>query len=262
MQTVSQASTATPTATVVTSAKTFTQTSGPFAQPNPSTFGQAITFTANVTASGTASGTVEFREGASLLGTGTLGSGAGCPGVQDVAGQACLVKSDLAPGTHTINAFYLGNATFEASNTTANPVRQTVNQASTATATATVVTSSSATAIPLTQTVTPPAGIPDAAPRLEPPLPSPSGQQTAAQPGPTGEEPTPATLSVELTEQLGLVVQALVPASDAGPMELLDAVLTAAPPELADALLALLPEVRWAAVQQLLTPPGLPAPSE
>jgi hypothetical protein len=44
---------------------------------NPSAFGQAVTFTARVTAAsgGTATGTVTFKDGTSVLGTGTLNGG-------------------------------------------------------------------------------------------------------------------------------------------------------------------------------------------
>ena len=49
------------------------------ATPNPSVFGASVTFTATVTvtapASGTPSGTVTFKDGATTLGTGTLSGG-------------------------------------------------------------------------------------------------------------------------------------------------------------------------------------------
>jgi Bacterial Ig-like domain (group 3) len=62
--------------------------------PNPSTFGQAVSFTLRVTpASG--SGTVQFLDGATPLGTATLSGG-----------QASFVTPLLAPGSHTIIATY------------------------------------------------------------------------------------------------------------------------------------------------------------
>jgi hypothetical protein len=74
--------------------------------PNPSVVGQSVTFTATVTASsGTATGTVEFYDGATLLGTGTLNG----------AGAATFVTDTLTIGTHTITAKYLGAANFGAS---------------------------------------------------------------------------------------------------------------------------------------------------
>jgi Bacterial Ig-like domain (group 3)/FG-GAP-like repeat/FG-GAP repeat len=68
---------------------------------NPSNFGQAVTFTAQVagTASNTLSGKVMFWDGATAIGTVSLSEGA-----------ASLTKSHLAVGTHTITAQYLGDA--------------------------------------------------------------------------------------------------------------------------------------------------------
>jgi len=86
---------------------------------NPSSFGQAVTFTATVTASvgGPATGTVQFFDGGILLGQGTL----------DVLGVATFTTSSLAIGTHTITATYLGDASFLGS--TSNPVQQVVQGA-------------------------------------------------------------------------------------------------------------------------------------
>jgi hypothetical protein len=93
--------------------------------PNPSTYGQSVTFTATVTRSaGTAtpSGTVTFKEGAATLGTGALsGSGA--------SATATYSRSDLSVGNHTITAEYAGDATFSASSGSTLPV-QAVNKAS------------------------------------------------------------------------------------------------------------------------------------
>jgi hypothetical protein len=91
--------------------------------PNPSTFGQSVTFTATVTVtspgSGTLTGTVTFKEGTTTLGSGTLS-----------AGQATFSTSSLPAGTHTITAEYSGNANF---NTSTSTVSHVVNQADTST---------------------------------------------------------------------------------------------------------------------------------
>ncbi|SEG94994.1 Ig-like domain (group 3), partial [Actinacidiphila yanglinensis] len=85
--------------------------------PNPSTFGQLVTFTAMVTAvppgAGTPTGTVSFFDGATLLGTATLSGG-----------TAILTTSTLAVGAHSLTAVYSGSAQFNGS--TSAPVIQTV----------------------------------------------------------------------------------------------------------------------------------------
>jgi len=83
---------------------------------NPSTFGQSVAFTATVAPSG-ATGSVEFLDGASSLGTSPL-----------VAGSAQLITSALAAGSHTITAVYSGDASYSGS--TSNLVTQVVNAAS------------------------------------------------------------------------------------------------------------------------------------
>ena len=77
---------------------------------NPSTSGQAVTFTATVApvapGSGTPSGNVTFVDGGStVLGTAPLGSN----------GQAAFTTSALNPGNHTITASYGGDTNFNAS---------------------------------------------------------------------------------------------------------------------------------------------------
>jgi hypothetical protein len=99
-----------PTATTVASSR------------NPSTFGQAVTFTSKVTSGvGTPPGTVTFKDGASTIGTGSLSGG-----------TATLTTSTLTGGTHSIRAVYNGTANFATSTSTA--VSQTVKKATTATA--------------------------------------------------------------------------------------------------------------------------------
>jgi len=85
---------------------------------NPSVSGQAVTFTATVTAkspgAGTPTGTVTFKNGPSTLGTGTLNS----------SGQATFTISTLAVGPHSITASYGGDANFSGS--TSSKLTQTV----------------------------------------------------------------------------------------------------------------------------------------
>ena len=68
--------------------------------PNPAGVGQAVTLAASVSsAAGTPTGTVNFNEGAALLGTGILNGN----------GVATFSTSALAAGTHTITATYVGS---------------------------------------------------------------------------------------------------------------------------------------------------------
>ena len=96
------------------------------AAPNPSVFGQAVTFTATVTAlppgAGVPTGTVSFFDGAVLLGTAAV----------DASGQAAFTTSALGAGTHPVTAVYSGDADFTGS--TAPISVQFVNQAATTTA--------------------------------------------------------------------------------------------------------------------------------
>lgn len=77
--------------------------------PNPSKYGQAVTFTATVSpvppAPGRPTGGVTFRDGAAILGSGTL----------DAAGHATFTTAALGVGSHNITAFYVGDANFESS---------------------------------------------------------------------------------------------------------------------------------------------------
>jgi hypothetical protein len=92
-----------------------------FSSLNPSTFGQSVTFTANVSsANGTPTGTVEFRDGGVLIGTATLSGGV-----------ATFTTSALGAGTHLMTAVYLGTPVFLGSTSPAGT--QTVNEASTVT---------------------------------------------------------------------------------------------------------------------------------
>ena len=92
---------------------------------NPSSFGQSVTFTANVTATppatGTPTGTVDFLDGSTDLGPQTLNG----------SGVATLSTSSLTVGTHSITAVYSGDSIFSAS--TSDPVSQDVSAAATTT---------------------------------------------------------------------------------------------------------------------------------
>jgi Big-like domain-containing protein len=88
---------------------------------NPSTYGQQVTFTATVSPSSGPTGSVQFLDGGTSLGTVTLSGG-----------TASLTTATLTAGPHSITATYGGNTSFAGS--TSSAVTQTVNQASTATA--------------------------------------------------------------------------------------------------------------------------------
>ena len=72
---------------------------------NPSPWGKNVTFTANVTStSGVPGGTVTFKDGTTILGTGTLS-----------AGVAKLTTAALVVGSHSITASYGGSGNFKTS---------------------------------------------------------------------------------------------------------------------------------------------------
>jgi len=75
---------------------------------NPSASGDTVTFTATVKSvapgAGTPTGTVDFKDGATLLGTHGLSGGV-----------AAFATSKLAVGTHSITAVYVGNADYSTS---------------------------------------------------------------------------------------------------------------------------------------------------
>src|SRR5437870_5373223 len=93
---------------------------------NHSVFGQSVTFTATVTGSTTVAnptGTVNFLDGTTVIGSGTLSATAPF--------TATFSTGGLAVGTHSITAQYLGNTNFSGS--TSSAVSQVVNKASTTT---------------------------------------------------------------------------------------------------------------------------------
>lgn len=86
---------------------------------NPSVVGQAVTFTATVSAptagAGTPTGTATFSDGATVLGSATL----------NAVGQAMFTTSSLTAGTHSITAAYGGDGTFNG--IASAPLAQTIN---------------------------------------------------------------------------------------------------------------------------------------
>ena len=89
---------------------------------NPSVYGQPVTFVANVSAAApggvTPTGTVEFCDGATSLGSAVI-----------ISGFATLSTASLGVGTHVITARYSGDADFDPS--TSAILQQDVNQAAT-----------------------------------------------------------------------------------------------------------------------------------
>jgi uncharacterized protein YhjY with autotransporter beta-barrel domain len=92
--------------------------------PNPSVFGQSVTFTATVSAAapgtGTPTGSVTFKDGGTTIGSGTLSGG-----------QATFTTTALAVGGHSITAVYGGDT--NSAGSTSSTLTQTVNQESTVT---------------------------------------------------------------------------------------------------------------------------------
>jgi hypothetical protein len=89
---------------------------------NPSAYANTVTFTATVTSpDGTPTGTVTFKDGNTVLGTGTL----------DAAGKATFSTASLSIGSHSITGVYGGDGAFQGSTSAA--LTQTVTQRATAT---------------------------------------------------------------------------------------------------------------------------------
>jgi hypothetical protein len=115
---------------------------------NPTVFGQSTTFTAQVNpvapGSGTRTGTVDFKDGVSTIGSGAV----------NVAGQATFATSSLSVGAHAITAVYNGDSNFNTS--TGSLPTQTVNKADTTTAVSSNNNPSSfASSVTFTANVTP-----------------------------------------------------------------------------------------------------------
>jgi hypothetical protein len=89
------------TGSVMQVVEKFATTTRLTSSPNPSQFGQVVTFTARVTSAGPApTGKVKFLDGTTGIGSATLNG----------SGVAKLSKSTLAVGTHPITAQYLADA--------------------------------------------------------------------------------------------------------------------------------------------------------
>ena len=111
-------------------------------KPNPSALGQSVSMVATVTP-GSATGTMNFLDGATSLGSETVSSG-----------SATFATSSLAAGTHAITASYSGDSNNAAS--TSAPVTQTVaKQASSVTLASSAATSNPQQSVTFTATVTP-----------------------------------------------------------------------------------------------------------
>src|SRR5207245_2982873 len=94
---------------------------------NPSVVGQSVTFTATVAivspGAGSPTGTVNFLDGTTVIGSGTLSATAPF--------TASFSTGSLAVGTHSITVTYVGDGNFLTSTSAA--VSQVVNKASTTT---------------------------------------------------------------------------------------------------------------------------------
>ena len=124
---VAQAANTGSTVPTSTSNKGFTSTTL-VSSANPSVYGQAVTFTAQVTrtsGSGTPTGSVDFKDGTTLLQTVPVSGG----GASLLTSPSLL--NSLAPGAHTITAFYSGDPNFNGG--MSNSVTQTVTAAATTT---------------------------------------------------------------------------------------------------------------------------------
>lgn len=119
--------------------------------PDPSTYGQTVTLTATVSATGhgggTPGGTVEFLDGSTELGTANLSGGV-----------ATFTVSSLPAGSDSLVADYLGETGFESSS---GSTTQTVGQVATSTTLAASPTSATyGQSVTLTATVSAPNGDP------------------------------------------------------------------------------------------------------
>jgi hypothetical protein len=104
---------------------------------NPASVGQAVTFTATITSSGSAAptGSVTLMSGTTSLGSATLTPGGG------VSSTATLTTTSLPAGTDSITAVYAGTANFGAA--TSPALSEVISAASTTAAVASSVSPSS-----------------------------------------------------------------------------------------------------------------------
>lgn len=114
---------------IVNQASTVTSTPSPSSipTPNPSVYGNAVTFTSTVTAvspgAGTPTGTVTFMDGVTAIGSGVVAGG--------IASYTTTPATQLAAGGHSITALYSGDTNFTGGASSA--LSQTVNPAGTTT---------------------------------------------------------------------------------------------------------------------------------
>jgi sugar lactone lactonase YvrE len=118
------------------------------ASPNPAATGATITFTATISPAptGTPTGTVNFYNGSTLLGTETVNS----------SGVATFTIGSLPTGALSITAVYSGNADFAAS--TSSALTETVNTTYTVTAPPAPVTATEGGSVVINVTVPPVGG--------------------------------------------------------------------------------------------------------
>jgi len=113
--------------------------------PNPSSFGQAVSFTATVSAvpsGATPTGMVTFQDGVTVIGQIPLSS----------IGVASITKSNLPPGSHSIVATYVSDTQFAAS---IGSVAQIVQNGTATTVASSLNPSTSGQSAMFTATVTP-----------------------------------------------------------------------------------------------------------
>ena len=114
--------------------------------PSPSSFGQAVSFTATVSAvpsgAGTPTGMVTFQDGVTVIGQVPLSS----------SGVASITKSNLPPGSHSIVATYISDTQFAAS---IGSVAHIVQNGTATTVTSSLNPSTSGQSAMFTATVTP-----------------------------------------------------------------------------------------------------------
>jgi Bacterial Ig-like domain (group 3) len=104
----------------------FATTTTVSSSPNPSVFGQSVTFTATVSSgNGTPVGTVTFTEGSNVLASNVTVDG---------SGHAAFSTSALAAGSHTITATFTGGAGWGNSSGSDSASPQVVNKDATTTA--------------------------------------------------------------------------------------------------------------------------------
>jgi len=112
---------------------------------NPAVSGQAVTFTATVTPSA-ATGTVQFKDSANVLGTATVSAGA-----------AAFQTSTLAVGSHSITAVYSGDSNYNTS--TSSGLTQTITAPPPGAPSNLTATAASSSQINLSWTASPTSGV-------------------------------------------------------------------------------------------------------